>query len=607
MIIDSLSLLLPFIAVAVAAAALARIILLQLQLKQVATGMRNSLETGVLKLSKGTTNTQLQALILFIQELLLRQRENEVARNQYQLSSQGAVGESEGPLCVVEEVKSRLLTTLIELGEIIGCAVLIGEPTNLKIDSLRLRRGAVDRRMSNTILSGTEDILLSKDYSKSGPVLYSVSRLSHGSGSLKEIGVRSILVSDLHSPLGRLVIWIGLSKGISSLNQAEVERLRDIASVSLQLIQLLTRMKQILIDERENILGMSHDLRTPGITAMYVLNDLVTSPDLDLSEEIVNKIGVAERCLRDQLAGITDFIQVGRIDGGAIKLRVSLFEVRVVLLEIISLYELQALGRGVKLMTEISGPILIRSDETLFRRIVSNIISNVVKYAASGEACLTAEQLGAEIVIRVENATAASFSSSNDSRSSLTSTGLGLRVTERLAKLLGGEFTFSKVSHDLVRSELRLRSVVVERNQLQDEVVGDSSRYGYHRALVIDDDRATARMHYRYVQEIAQRISLAASIDEAISLLETEEYDLILSDLIFETGPSVDTLLNYLSATGNRARVILISGSLSDELLLLNDNPVPRLIKPISKSDLLNLIETEEIQRTNTRLNHSTI
>lgn len=79
------------------------------------------------------------------------------------------------------------------------------------------------------------------------------------------------------------------------------------------------------------------------------------------------------------------------------------------------------------------------------------------------------------------------------------------------------------------------------------------------RILVVEDDRALRRMAAEFLTEIGHDVDEAAAVDQAIALVNTRPYDLVLSDLLLERGTGLD-LLRAIKDAGLPCEVIIMTG-----------------------------------------------
>lgn len=103
------------------------------------------------------------------------------------------------------------------------------------------------------------------------------------------------------------------------------------------------------------------------------------------------------------------------------------------------------------------------------------------------------------------------------------------------------------------------------------------------RVLLVEDEQRVAALHAKYVESISG-FSLAASagtVEEAISVIENQEIDLILLD-IFMPGPHGLSLLTYVREREKEVDVIVISAASDMERVqkAIRYGAVDYLIKP---------------------------
>jgi len=115
-----------------------------------------------------------------------------------------------------------------------------------------------------------------------------------------------------------------------------------------------------------------------------------------------------------------------------------------------------AAAKGLTLRTDVEiDSTRVRADPVRFRQILLNLLSNAVKFSDHGEIVVTARKLGDRIAIDVrdegigiapedqERVFDAFWQVEQQTTRRAGGAGLGLSVTRRLARLMGGEVTVS--------------------------------------------------------------------------------------------------------------------------------------------------------------------
>lgn len=199
---------------------------------------------------------------------------------------------------------------------------------------------------------------------------------------------------------------------------------------------------------------MSHELRTP-LTAIMgyeeLLSDGITGPVTELQRQQLGRINASARHL---LGLIDEILTFARVDVGREQVRWESMSVNHTLSAAASLIEPMASAKKLKYTIELlDEDQVIQTDPTKFRQMLVNLLSNGVKFTEKGEVRLTSAVRTGVLEIRIAD-TGVGIDAGNiehvfepfwQAEQSATrkagGTGLGLSVTRKLARLLGGEVT----------------------------------------------------------------------------------------------------------------------------------------------------------------------
>ncbi len=306
----------------------------------------------------------------------------------------------------------------------------------------------------------------------------------------------------------------------------------------------------------EFLANMSHEIRTP-MTAILGYADLLsghlTDPDNLQCVETIRRNG------KYLLEIINDILDLSKIDAG--KLEVESERVRPDLLigDIRSLMDVRAKEKLISLDVEFDGkiPAVIETDAVRLRQILLNLLGNAIKFTDDGSVRLlvrydaTENEMHFDIVdtgIGIESDEIESlFDAFKQADSSSTrahgGTGLGLTISRRLARILGGDIS--------VTSQLNFGSVftlkikcgnvseveMIEPN-LNVEVTLDASDPSWEingRVLVVDDRRDIRFLAQHFIEKAGGRVIVASNGAEAIEILTASDddagVDLVLMDM----------------------------------------------------------------------------
>jgi len=230
------------------------------------------------------------------------------------------------------------------------------------------------------------------------------------------------------------------------LAAAELSAARDAAMQA-------SRMKS------EFLATMSHEIRTP-LNGVIGLTDLLLKTDLTSAQErLADAVAQSGRTL---LGLVNDLLDFSRFEAGRLDLEVVDFEVREVVDHVVTQMADAARLRSVDLVVHYREdvPCVLRGDPLRLQQVVTNLVSNAVKFTSGGEVTVRVALDGDAAdapVVRVEvadtgigippEAQDALFDSFTQADASTTreygGTGLGLAISRLLVHALRGEIGFT--------------------------------------------------------------------------------------------------------------------------------------------------------------------
>ena len=215
--------------------------------------------------------------------------------------------------------------------------------------------------------------------------------------------------------------------------------------------EMLEELEEVFRREQQFTSDASHELRTP-VSVILAQCDAMLS-DESLTEEQRNQLAL----IRRKAAGMSDMISqllfLSRADQGRQPIhreRLDLSELTEMIIE-----EQQMLadgaGRGIRIESRISPGVEADADETLYIRMVSNLLSNAVRYShdggkvevileeRDGEVCGRVRDYGVGIAAEDLPRVWERFYRADSSRTETSHSGLGLSMVRWIAHAHGGD------------------------------------------------------------------------------------------------------------------------------------------------------------------------
>lgn len=308
--------------------------------------------------------------------------------------------------------------------------------------------------------------------------------------------------------------------------------------------------------------SMSHEIRTPlnaivGF-AQALAKEEISGPAKDEVKEILN----ASTGLLETINGILD---VSKLEARKIEIVKTDYSTRKLINEIVSLANSRLGSKALELKFEIDEklPPVLYGDYGHIKQIITNLITNAIKYTKYGYVLLKIDALVGKdkcmLTITVEDSGIGmakedldilfdKFQKAESSKNSnILGTGLGMSITKGLVDLMKGELN--------VQSEPTKGTTftVVLDQEMSDKVINDipeQINFGKttpfnasgQKVLVVDDNKINLKVAERMLSEYQLTLDFCESGRECIDkILNGNKYDLILLDIMMPKmkGPEV--------------------------------------------------------------------
>ena len=233
-------------------------------------------------------------------------------------------------------------------------------------------------------------------------------------------------------------------------------RLRELEQLQAQLIFANQELTRLVATQKEDLSHMVHELKSP-LNSIMGFSELLlqqqkkitqgqdTSLNLKLTEKVISNS-------KQLLRSINDILEISQYESGKMRLNIEPIDVKALITNVTESFEPLVKEKELEIITVCDrAPQKVFSDLIKLRQIITNLVSNAIRYTESGTItviCQTSEQqkwtimvidTGIGLSIEAQEQIFEPYFRVKAKNTSLNSTGLGLAIVDKLVKLLQGE------------------------------------------------------------------------------------------------------------------------------------------------------------------------
>jgi PAS domain S-box-containing protein len=356
---------------------------------------------------------------------------------------------------------------------------------------------------------------------------------------------------------------------------------------------------------------VSEEIRTPMTGILSTIDQLRDNPPEAQRRRLFDSLSQSTASLVEVL---DDLLDLSRVDAGRVVLESRGFDLRALVRTTVDLFQGSASSKSLRL--DVHGldgpPAIVRGDSARVQQIISNLISNAIKFTETGRISITASVsrstadteywmvvvqdsgigIGQDALGRIFSR----FEQVDAARARLQGgTGLGLAISQQLAEAMGGSIA---VSSDPGRGSTFSVELPFARGTTAANATSASAEAkaaGPLRILLAEDNPVNRRLMAALLTRQGHEVIAVEDGRQALHATTGQRFDLILMDMQMPELDGIDATraIRALDPPASSTPILAISAdALPDRRRIYAEAGVDNFLpKPIVSGQLLEMVE----------------
>ncbi|MBQ1548714.1 MAG: response regulator [Lachnospiraceae bacterium] len=327
--------------------------------------------------------------------------------------------------------------------------------------------------------------------------------------------------------------------------------------------------------------SMSHEIRTP-INAVLGLDEMILREAED--DTILSYAMDIQTAGHSLLSLVNDILDFSKIEAGKMEIIPVDYELSSTVNDLVNMIAIRAEAKKLSLLVEVNPeiPHLLFGDEVRIKQVVTNILTNAVKYTETGTVTLKVdyektddENIGLSFLVKDTGIGMkeedlkklySPFERIEEERNrTIEGTGLGMSIVKQLLDKMGSELKVSSVYGEgsefsfVVTQQVKKWEPIGDYAAMYKETLKNRNRNKYKESfrapdaniLITDDTRMNLTVVVALLKKTGIKIDTAMSGKETLAKVKEKHYDVIFLDHMMPEMDGIETLQNMLSMKDN--------------------------------------------------------
>lgn len=353
---------------------------------------------------------------------------------------------------------------------------------------------------------------------------------------------------------------------------------------------------------------MSHEFRTPLNAIVGLTGLLLEAPANDQQREWLTALDHSSECL---LGLISNILDLSRIESHQdVQVRLLATDLRQLLDDLVQLFQPMASSKGLELQLTVDRmvPSQLCLDPVRLRQILTNLLGNALKFSSCGTIELKAEPRPGGLLLSVADQGPGiavqdferMFRPFSQLNARHDGTGLGLVISEKLARLMGGRLWLSSAgqlcgspppdwepppSRDGSQFWLYLPT---RTHSESPQLAPCLSPLRPMKILIVEDNRVNQMVLAEALRRLQQQVSIVDSAEAALEILAMQSFEVVLMDVQMPGMDGLEATRQLRARYGRSIYVVAVTANAlaEDRQGCLQAGMDGYISKPVRKAEL---------------------